>query len=536
MDEFDKYLLQTYQSPARVDTLSEIEKAAKLDELIEEYLILIAAQSQGLEKELDFELEVERYRKKLIFDRLIEKVVIDSLLTLSRMRDFYEKYGGEIRIQELLVRAPLPRFFKSRQDSLLDAEASQAAQELYQKILSGEGFAHVAAQFSQKDENKKQVQVIQKTTGYVRWGRLSKEIQDTAFQLEVGEISEPIRTGFGYHIIQLLDKKKRSFEADKEIIKHQLAAVYARTIQERKEKYLRQLENKYRIFLHNENIHHLANAIEQGWKIPGSFEQSIEQMRLASFSGGEIRAGHFFQVMRNNLQNFRGNSSKIKTWAAQATLMAVAGMEAKEYDIDVRNEVRAYRTNLLIQTMRARAVSEGIFVSDQELRDYYESHRGEFVTPLQVHVREILVQEPYLATHIKRLVAAGKDFGQLADEHTIRVKARGKGGDLGFVSLYVYSDIFEAVKDLEVGSIHGPFQITEGLSIVQILDRRIEEPLPFEEMKEKIYHLVKNEKQKRRYTEWLAELAAKYPPVFHRNYPDSRYQRISKYAQVAHQF
>lgn len=43
--------------------------------------------------------------------------------------------------------------------------------------------------------------------GWFRRGMMVKEFEDTAFSLEKGEISKPIKTQFGWHIIKLEDKK-----------------------------------------------------------------------------------------------------------------------------------------------------------------------------------------------------------------------------------------------------------------------------------------------------------------------------------------
>ena len=50
-----------------------------------------------------------------------------------------------------------------------------------------------------------------------------KEFEDAAYKLEVGQLSEPVKSSFGYHIIKLTDKKElKPYEEEKENIRKEL--------------------------------------------------------------------------------------------------------------------------------------------------------------------------------------------------------------------------------------------------------------------------------------------------------------------------
>ena len=83
-----------------------------------------------------------------------------------------------------------------------EAEALALALELRQRLLDGEDFATLAAEYS--DDT-----VSGADGGDLGWfgrGAMVPVFEDAAFSLEVGEISEPIRSDFGYHIIEVLEK------------------------------------------------------------------------------------------------------------------------------------------------------------------------------------------------------------------------------------------------------------------------------------------------------------------------------------------
>ena len=69
---------------------------------------------------------------------------------------------------------------------------------ILEKIKAGGKFGNLAKEFStDKGSGKKEGNL-----GYFTKGMMVKPFEDTAFKLQIGEISEPIKTEFGYHIIK----------------------------------------------------------------------------------------------------------------------------------------------------------------------------------------------------------------------------------------------------------------------------------------------------------------------------------------------
>ncbi len=80
------------------------------------------------------------------------------------------------------------------------------AQDLYQQLLDGADFAAMATEHSEDAGTSA-------NGGDLDWferGRMVPEFEEAAFALEIGEISEPVKSQFGYHIIQLTDRRAAS--------------------------------------------------------------------------------------------------------------------------------------------------------------------------------------------------------------------------------------------------------------------------------------------------------------------------------------
>ncbi len=84
------------------------------------------------------------------------------------------------------------------------------AQKVRERLLKGEDFGKLAAEFSTDPGTKDQ-------GGLLDWfgrGVMVKEFEEAAFSLPIGEISQPINTPYGYHIIQVLARQVRPLTAE----------------------------------------------------------------------------------------------------------------------------------------------------------------------------------------------------------------------------------------------------------------------------------------------------------------------------------
>ncbi|RME00193.1 MAG: hypothetical protein D6814_04055, partial [Calditrichaeota bacterium] len=286
-------LLDKYQSPARIDTLSATNVRKILDNLIEKKLILCQADEEGIKDQQIILRKVEQFRSSALINRLIEKNVVDSILTTKRLKAFYQRYGGEIRLRQILITSVADEKIRADIPAQAAKDAAALSWWIYQKIQSGEDFEELARQYSQDFLSASKGGDM----GYLRWGRLSKQVQDVAFALDVGEVSKPVKSGFGYHIVQLLDRKKRPFEKEKSTIKYQLAAVYSRTIKNETEKYYLKLARLYKVRLHHDNFTKLAAAIGQFYAPMQSLDANIKHMILASYRKGHIKVSDLIEAV-----------------------------------------------------------------------------------------------------------------------------------------------------------------------------------------------------------------------------------------------
>ncbi len=129
------------------------------------------------------------------------------------VKAYYEAHKSDyeqIRARHILVRAqgsPMP--LPAGQTELSEAEALAKAQEIRQKILQGADFADLArAESSDSGTASKGGDL-----GFLKHGQTVPSFEEALFALPVGEVSQPIKTTYGYHLVKVEEKKPaRTFE------------------------------------------------------------------------------------------------------------------------------------------------------------------------------------------------------------------------------------------------------------------------------------------------------------------------------------
>ena len=174
------------------------------------------------------------------------------------------------------------------------------------------------------------------------------------------------------------------------------------------------------------------------------------------------------------------------------------------------------RVNVISKKVFDKTV-EGITVDDKEVKQYYDTNTDQFKEDKdKVHTAHILVETKEEADAIKKQLDEGADFAKLAQEKSLDVVTKDKGGDLGFIN---YDDLSNgmtfmlAAKVLNKGEVSEPIQEKDGWHIIKVLEKQIYEPKPFDEVKDDIKAGILNSKQKdewnKQFSKWTDEAKVK---------------------------
>lgn len=175
-------------------------KDAYSKESIEEYLRLYtnfrlkvkAAEALGLDTTTAFNKELDGYKKQLAQPYLSEKEVTDSYT-----KQAYERMKEEVNASHILIQV------KPEADSEDTLKAWKKITDIRQRVLKGEDFGKLAAELSEDPSAKSN----KGNLGYFTALQMVYQFEDASYTTKVGEVSQPVRTRFGYHILKVHDRR-----------------------------------------------------------------------------------------------------------------------------------------------------------------------------------------------------------------------------------------------------------------------------------------------------------------------------------------
>ena len=140
---------------------------------------------------------------------------------------------------------------------------------------------------------------------------------------------------------------------------------------------------------------------------------------------------------------------------------------------------------------------EGIEVSDEAAKEFYEKNKASYVEPVQYHVFQIAVNSAEKAAEIKKQLDAGKSFIELAKAESIDDN-KAAGGDKGFVSsAALEAEVRKAITELKKDEVSKPIEVDQDLFLlVKYTDSKEESTKEFSAVSAQIKRDLLNEKQR----------------------------------------
>lgn len=203
-----------------------------IDELIMHELMYSDAVENNLENEEEFIEVFNNMKKSMLQQYNLRKMFNKITISEDELKDFYEKNKYLYNRPEMVKASHI----------LVDTE--EKANEILEDITDGLSFEDAAKEYS-SCPSKQDGGAL----GQFGKGQMVKEFEDAVFSMRIGEISAPVKTQFGYHIIKLTEHmpaKSAEFEEVYQEVKDNCFAVKQENVYKNKKE---ELTKKYDVII-----------------------------------------------------------------------------------------------------------------------------------------------------------------------------------------------------------------------------------------------------------------------------------------------
>jgi len=500
--------------------LPEKNRRKMVKDFAEEKLMLYDAYQKNYDRKGDFQQKLRFFEKRQLIKTYLDRTILDSIITQAELYDIYRHYGTKVQARHILIKVT---------DAQDKESAYRQAREIYQKALSGHDFSELAQKYSEDESTAKKGGDL----GYFAWGRMVDPFQKKAFGLRVGEISEPVLTKHGYHIIKVTDRregKKKRFKDEEEDIRRmainqhrdELQSSYMQKIETLKKELdlqidmsaLKKFNDKYRAVrkkLINEKNQQVAPEIVLEAL---SFQDTLAITRKRAYTPSWLQE----QVRENPgiPAYIFGSPENLIRLIENLIINATLAQQAREWgahkDPQFQADFADYRDRLVLNKYKQDHIYSQVDISDTTARRYYEKNKAKlYMNKASSEVREIYLKDSSRAHIVLQKALKGADFNTLAENNTLRYDERPQKGYLGFINENQYGDIGRLAQEVPADSVYPELiKSGSGYAIIKVLAKKPASPKDFEKIKRSVKSTLKQEQINQAQNELLRKLKKKY--------------------------
>jgi parvulin-like peptidyl-prolyl isomerase len=171
------------------------------------------------------------------------------------------------------------------------------------------------------------------------------------------------------------------------------------------------------------------------------------------------------------------------------------------------------------EAIKQQLVSQGLFkkvtgdvkVTDQDIQEYYSTHKSQYVQPESRDVRHILVQKKALADTLYAQLKGGANFAQLAKRYSKDPGSASNGGKLTVSKGQTVPEFDKTAFALKKGELSKPIKTQYGYHIIEALSAvKAASTTPLSKVRASIRQQLEQQKKNEKVTKWLEDTKKSY--------------------------
>jgi len=315
---------------------------------------------------------------------------------------------GEVTVAHIMV---------ASNNKKITTSAGDRIKELHQKVMEGASFSDLAKQFSDdKNSAKKGGELTRFGTGKLS----TKEFENAAFSLSnEGEVSKPIETKFGWHIIKLIKKHPvASFSELKSSLEQKVKKDSRSKIISNK--FYENLKKRYN-FSEVFGVKEILLKVVDEAFIKGTWDKSNESYNdtLATFAEEKLTYIEYYQYLSSKLRAYK-NISDISKIVDDSYNNFVNNRIYNYHNENLENEfpefkniVQEYREGLLLFDLMEQEVWQKSKSDTLGLKQYYNENKTDYFWGKRVEAIVVTSENKSVAKRTRNLLKKGETIKEL---------------------------------------------------------------------------------------------------------------------------
>lgn len=313
---------------------------------------------------------------------------------------------GQVQVAQILV--------KVNEDDSDSAKAAAAARanDLYNQLMNGASFEDIAREQSDDKGSGAKGGVLP----WFRCFRMIPEFMVAVYDMKPGDVSKPVLTSLGWHIIRYLDRKPiGAFEEVKSDLKMKISRD-ARSYKA-KDKLIKRLKLEYN-FTYNEKalrefVTVLSDSIyTKAWTVA---EANRLNKTLCTIDGIDINQQEFAQYLEKHQEGIKKGDDKFTFLKnafnnfTEVRILEYENTKLEEKYPEFRALMKEYRDGILLFNLMDQKVWSAAVKDTSGLNAFYETIKGSYLTSEKVEATVFTINNPKLTSKVyKKVLKAGK--------------------------------------------------------------------------------------------------------------------------------
>lgn len=524
--------------PSAITKIDSVTAENTVYEILLDSLLGREADTFDLRQAHSLYRQYEQLRYDQVMRLMYQKLIVDSVtVNDSEMTAAYaadsETYRvpDQYRVRHIVISAqglkksPDSVLYRNVDTEVLDSIAHEKIVTLRQRILAGASFDTMAMVYSQDRGSASKGGDL----GFLSTASLVKPFDSTVMHTPIGEVSEPIKTVFGWHIVRV-EEFLPSHILPLDSVRGEVASkIGQEKIGERSRRFIDSLRAAGKVVVDSAALS-LPDSLHKKGDLmaiinPQDKEYGHDTLTYEDYAEQVYSFQRAKKIDRS--LNYDEKKELITSIAMRFHLMTVAKRLGYYNDPKVEAWAADTKKRYAISIMKKGIVNEEYIVPDSAVRAYYDAHIGEYQVDRPLTVQHIIFSDSALAAHIRDQLTSGADFMEMARQYypgepDIRTAA----ADLGEIGPKdMPAAFYSAAMSTPVGGISRPVKTEFGYHLIKVLARNLS--VDFDRAALTIRPKLKKAWQEQTRREWVERKLGR-PPVIHWERLGDLYRKIVK--------